>query len=221
VKTAQEMLDKIKSANNLILGISTSAGETKDQICDAAVRRNGAITSLIDPMPMEGMVKDVGKLLISLSEEDFESRRQLSLMLRDADSASDALQEISEGFVKLWNGIAEELKASRSQLAALADRAKFHAIHDERVREQVWAVTEGKCFYCEVALVRGTECQAGDDRANVFHVDHLVPKSAGGPDHLTNYVPSCQTCNISKSDKPVAVFMASRRQPKLTLVASS
>lgn len=44
------------------------------------------------------------------------------------------------------------------------------------------------------------------------HVDHIVPASAGGPDHWTNYTAACLACNSSKHDEPLILFLATRRQ---------
>lgn len=33
----------------------------------------------------------------------------------------------------------------------------------------------------------------------LLHVDHVVPKAAGGSDDITNLITSCQTCNLGKS----------------------
>lgn len=36
-----------------------------------------------------------------------------------------------------------------------------------------------------------------------LHVDHIVPTSKGGSDHMKNLVTSCQDCNLGKSNKIV------------------
>lgn len=103
---------------------------------------------------------------------------------------------------------------------ALAARHKEHAIHKPDVRDAVWAITGGKCFYCRVDLIRTAEDATSlADGHRLFHVDHLVAKDCGGPDHMANYIPSCQRCNLSKSNKPFAEF--SRRheqQPQLSVI---
>jgi 5-methylcytosine-specific restriction endonuclease McrA len=47
------------------------------------------------------------------------------------------------------------------------------------------------CAYCGCAL------QGKPDRP-IPHVDHVIPKSRGGSNALTNKVLACPTCNISK-----------------------
>lgn len=39
-------------------------------------------------------------------------------------------------------------------------------------------------------------------------IDHIVPKSRGGTLALENSAPACVTCNGTKGDMPVLVFMA-------------
>lgn len=47
---------------------------------------------------------------------------------------------------------------------------------------------EPSCLYC-------------GDTAGPFHLDHVVPRSRGGPDLPTNIVQACAPCNASKSDR--------------------
>lgn len=42
-------------------------------------------------------------------------------------------------------------------------------------------------------------------------IDHIVPKSVGGPNHWTNYAPACRACNSLKSSEPLLRFVLSRR----------
>jgi hypothetical protein len=46
------------------------------------------------------------------------------------------------------------------------------------------------CFYCEIPL---TVADAT--------IDHYIPRSAGGPNHITNLRPSCFPCNNDKADR--------------------
>ena len=60
-----------------------------------------------------------------------------------------------------------------------------------RKREGVTSVGES-CVYC------GKPANA---------VDHLIPKSKGGPDKNWNLVPCCKSCNSGKKDKDLADFL--------------
>lgn len=54
------------------------------------------------------------------------------------------------------------------------------------------------CRYCKLVLDKYT-----------ITIDHVVAKSKGGSDDLSNLVASCKHCNGRKSDRPVEEFEAS------------
>ena len=58
----------------------------------------------------------------------------------------------------------------------------------------VWRKTEGLCYYC------------GSQLPDCFETDHVVPKSKGGTDEITNLVPCCKSCNSSKGTKTVEEY---------------
>ena len=64
---------------------------------------------------------------------------------------------------------------------------KTHRNSVEEIRKVVFARDSYRCVYC------GGPAE---------HLDHIKPKSRGGPDVLTNLVASCARCNQSKRDKP-------------------
>lgn len=70
-------------------------------------------------------------------------------------------------------------------------------------RSLVWTKTGGLCFYCAVELQH--PCVAGTKKK--MHVDHLVPRNFGGPNHMINFVPACHNCNSSKSAKDPLRFI--------------
>lgn len=76
-----------------------------------------------------------------------------------------------------------------------------HQLHDPAVRKQVFNLTGGKCAYCDTQLV-----ESGGEQ-DQFCIEHVVPSSMGGPNHLVNYVPSCRSCNNSKGDRHVLYFI--------------
>lgn len=45
---------------------------------------------------------------------------------------------------------------------------------------------------------------------DMFDVDHITPKSAGGGNEVTNLQLLCRPCNLAKSDKHPVAFMQSR-----------
>jgi len=52
--------------------------------------------------------------------------------------------------------------------------------------EGIWKFFDSKCVYCGKPL-RKTQKEG--------HIDHLLPASLGGPNHISNRVLSCATCN--------------------------
>ncbi len=61
----------------------------------------------------------------------------------------------------------------------------------ERDRSEVRKRANGRCEYCHAPE---------EVAACTFHVEHVIPRSKGGPDELGNYALSCVHCNISKSN---------------------
>ncbi|MFE1763081.1 HNH endonuclease [Streptomyces angustmyceticus] len=56
-------------------------------------------------------------------------------------------------------------------------------------RAEVFTRWGGLCAYC-------------DEPAE--HLDHIKPIARGGRDVLSNVIPACATCNLSKSDQTLA-----------------
>ena len=59
----------------------------------------------------------------------------------------------------------------------------------------VAARADGRCEYCRMhqALQGAT-----------FHVEHVTPRAAGGPDDADNLALACPGCNLKKGDRVVA-----------------
>lgn len=66
---------------------------------------------------------------------------------------------------------------------------------NSKLKQEVWRKTNGKCYYCGKQTV-----PYGSD-PDSFCVDHMKPRARNGADDIRNLVPSCYTCNSSKSDK--------------------
>ena len=57
---------------------------------------------------------------------------------------------------------------------------------------QVTARAAGRCEYCRMhQSLQGA----------TFHIEHVVPSSAGGPDSADNLALACPSCNLGKSDR--------------------
>lgn len=63
------------------------------------------------------------------------------------------------------------------------------------------AAQNGRCFYCDkpVSITGATK-------------DHMVPKSKGGSDSMTNLVMACRGCNTAKGDMSKDEFLRARGQ---------
>jgi len=68
------------------------------------------------------------------------------------------------------------------------------------LREYLLEKFDRKCVYC--------------GKENVpLNIEHIVPKSKGGTDKVSNLAITCIACNQKKSDKPLEVFLA--KKPEL------
>ncbi len=65
---------------------------------------------------------------------------------------------------------------------------------NKQARDKVFAKCGGRCAYCGCRLLSN------------FHVDHIVPRVAGGGDALSNLNPSCVKCNNWKHSMPLERF---------------
>jgi hypothetical protein len=124
-----------------------------------------------------------------------------------------------DGVSGLVDKLAHALRDASAHLYEIegrtAARADCHSLADKEVRQKVWELTGGRCTYCDCQLENGGTVGAS------FVVEHVVPRSCGGPDNIANYVPACASCNNSKGDRHVLQFIQTkmdRRRPPLTVV---
>ena len=62
---------------------------------------------------------------------------------------------------------------------------------------RLWTKQNGRCQYCCGALLPR------------YHIDHIHPRSQGGPDHLSNYCLACEPCNLAKRTQSAESFALS------------
>lgn len=60
-------------------------------------------------------------------------------------------------------------------------------------------------------LIREDPCSYCGERSET--VDHIEPKVHGGVNHWTNYAPACRSCNSSKNDQSLLLYLLRRRAP--------
>lgn len=62
------------------------------------------------------------------------------------------------------------------------------------LRDLVWEKSEGFCHLCGLQMFRGWK----KGKKLQFHVEHIIPKSLGGTDHIDNLNGAHELCNYSK-----------------------
>lgn len=65
-----------------------------------------------------------------------------------------------------------------------------------RLKHAVLLKSNGVCHHCGIALSPG------------WHMDHLIPRSQGGPTKIENLVAACRPCNNSKGDRTVEQWLS-------------
>ncbi len=66
---------------------------------------------------------------------------------------------------------------------------------EKSVRQEVFHKFGGHCAYCGVQL-----------GSKGWHIDHVIPFAAGGPDDIMNFFPACKHCNILKNANSLEFF---------------
>lgn len=132
----------------------------------------------------------------------------------------DSLLRVAKGeqvrFDELVQKLSDYMVATFESKAAFDNRAKDTA-HDNFTSKSVsystikenalkkidnigirtsirWQVFERDNFRC-------VACGAGAAEGAILHVDHILPRSKGGKDTMSNYQTLCWKCNIGKSNK--------------------
>lgn len=65
------------------------------------------------------------------------------------------------------------------------------------VRRVIYDKTNGRCHICHSRVALSNYGAVGERGA--WEVEHSVPKSRGGTDHMNNLYPACVACNRDKS----------------------
>lgn len=78
-------------------------------------------------------------------------------------------------------------------------RRRKRRVRRGRLRRRLLASIHGnRCYVCGCELVQPVCGQ--QPASNWFTVDHVIPRSRGGPDSLENCRPACHRCNQDKGD---------------------
>ena len=70
-------------------------------------------------------------------------------------------------------------------------------LYGYELREYLLEKWHRRCGYCGAQNTR-------------LEVDHIVPKSIGGSDRVSNLTLSCKPCNAKKTNRPVGKFLANK-----------
>lgn len=67
--------------------------------------------------------------------------------------------------------------------------------------EKLNKIYDKTCGLCHICHKKITLSNYGKYRTEgAWHIDHSIPRSKGGTDHLNNLYPACIPCNLTKSD---------------------
>lgn len=124
-------------------------------------------------------------LVLNASEEILNiasMKRAVALLLA---GKAEVLHEAADGFVR---------SGSRALPAPTVVRMRYYVSGVFRrvslTKKNVIIRDDGKCSYCGVRGQKGT-----------MTVDHIMPKSRGGPQTWRNLATSCQRCNNRKGNR--------------------
>ena len=87
----------------------------------------------------------------------------------------------------------------------------------KNIREVLFQEFKSKCFWCNCKLaINSYSKRTGEemkDKNNNFlkgvfrfnHIDHVIPRSKGGTDEISNLVLSCDTCNMKRGNRLITL----------------
>jgi 5-methylcytosine-specific restriction endonuclease McrA len=84
----------------------------------------------------------------------------------------------------------------------LKNRVRLPISRKAIMRVILWNEQKGLCHYCD----EPTLLHSPTYETLMATLEHICPKSQGGPNHIRNFVMSCQGCNNRRSSLPYATF---------------
>lgn len=151
--------------------------------------------------------------LASACAADNEYSESMDVLAHRMKGLGDAISTQTKELIDCFWEATKKIGALEADLRRAQARVKEHLISDPDVRQQVFNMTDGRCFYCEAELSFDGLTPGAE-----FNVDHVMPRASGGPDHLMNYVPACGPCNVSKNASHLVDFFKRRKHPHLKVV---
>ncbi len=205
---SQELFDRLAKIVESIGALGDRLGKIRSWLCTETVRSSGELLNIPyhDDGEREGHLKAEVLRMVEMSADFAHTLRGF---MEEAVSNKVGLDGLSRQLAAAFNAVSANARECERKLAELTNRLKDHSPSDPSVREIVWCITDGKCFYCDHGLARMPEDLGEHYRE--FHVDHIVAKANGGPDHVSNYVPSCHSCNTAKGAKSFVEFTRKKK----------
>lgn len=108
--------------------------------------------------------------------------------------------------VKAWNKA--QYERDKVKLLAKTRRRQYRRLEGAFTDDEWWECKRDfgwQCAYCRADV--------GDE----LTMDHVTSLAAGGSHDATNIVPACRSCNSSKQDKPLLVWLATGGPPAILL----
>lgn len=206
-------VSKILEASEALSAESDIAEDIKGEYTRNAIARNTGAVNVVSKSNAESALDRIGSLLVSWSFNDRTMINHVDGMGARAYYIAEKIKAACMDLAQRYANLEKQLAAAEASTSAAQERLREHSSSNENVRKQILNLTGGRCFYCDVEVVPySTFRHAGIDREKELHIDHIVPKSSGGPDHISNYVPSCAKCNYTKGSMSFLEFVKLREQ---------
>lgn len=210
-----ELVGRANEIGGEISAHSDAINDLKSKISCEAVSRNTGFVGVMS------LAENLEKCQAVLFRWAFSDKRLIEAVDEIGSNvfwASEQIKKLALEFAQHYANLEKRVVVAEAASQSVQARLREHATNNPSVREEVYNSTGGLCFYCETQLIDASAGPVdGLDQDRMFHVDHIVPKTHGGPDHLCNYVPACAKCNSSKTDRPFAQFVK-RRNVKLRVI---
>lgn len=111
---------------------------------------------------------------------------------------------------RVWRGYLKGIISVEKKDLLMSDFTLFHRrgkpLPKKRIDRRcsgLYRETNGACIYCGTPLV-----------PNCATLDHIFPRSLGGPGEKNNLVLCCPDCNIEKADMPVDEYVLAMTDKK-------
>lgn len=199
---ASDRILSIERLSGIATGQANELYRLRASFCAEAVDRHGWS---IDPDHLDEMC----------SGDAAHSSHMLDLSQRVNNLAHDIAHQAQALSDELAEVVAK-VRQLEAELRRAQARVKEHPANDPDVRLKVYQMTSGRCFYCETELSLDGMTPGAE-----FNVDHIMPRSSGGPDHMMNYVPACGPCNVSKNAAHLVDFIKRRKHPRIRIAEAA